>query len=491
MPANFPANPQLNDVYTHANITWRWTGSYWKIFYAPAGATGATGPQGSPGGATGATGIQGNVGATGSTGPVGSTGLGATGATGVPGQNGATGPAGATGATGLVGGITYSVIPIPDSSYFINGQNNPDLPLIRGFTYYFQLNSANHPFWIKTDRVIGTANAFQEGVTNNGISVGTIRFTVPLTAPDRLYYVCLYHPAMSGNLFLSNLGVGGGSGGGATISVSDTAPSNPTTGALWFNTTSGRLLIYYYDGDDYYWVQPTGSVGPSGATGATGAGANLLSISSSIVPAVNTAYDLGTPAQRFRDLYLSGSSLDLGGASIKYNAANGVGFFSSMMSSTCVNVQVASLELKTGGNVITLIAGASGLNTVTGSGNSTVISPVGGGGATVTVSNSAPASTTAGGLWLDNETGKLRIYYGGAWAGVAVGPVGATGVAGNIGATGAQGIQGNVGLTGATGIGATGATGAVGTQGATGLTGATGLPASIGKTVAMTIVFGG
>lgn len=314
MPANFPANPQLNETFTHANITWRWTGSYWKIFYAPAGATGATGVQGSPGGATGATGIQGNIGATGSTGPIGATGVGATGASGT---NGATGPAGATGATGIIGGITYNVQNSNSDHYLINGSPDPDLTLIRGFTYYFSVNATGHPFWIKTAPVIGTANVYSPGVNGNGVTNGTVSFTVPINSPDRLYYICQLHGNMVGNLFLANLGSSTGSGG-ATISVSDTAPSNPTTGALWFNTTNGRLLIYYYDGDDYYWVQPSGAVGPSGATGATGAGANLLSISSSIVPAVNTAYDLGTPAQRFRDLYLSGSSLDLGGASIKY-----------------------------------------------------------------------------------------------------------------------------------------------------------------------------
>jgi collagen type VII alpha len=486
MPANFPANPQLNDVYTHANITWRWTGSYWKIFYAPAGATGATGPQGSPGGATGATGIQGNVGATGSTGPVGSTGLGATGATGVPGQNGATGPAGATGATGLVGGITYSVIPVPDSSYFINGQNNPDLPLIRGFTYYFQLNSANHPFWIKTDRVIGTANAFQEGVINNGISVGTIRFTVPQTAPDRLYYVCLYHPAMSGNLIVSNLG-SGSANGSATITVSDTAPTSPQQGAMWFNTNTGRLLIYYYDGEDYYWVQPSGAVGPSGATGATGPGSNLAAVSSSIVPTANVTYDLGTASQRWRDLYLSGNTIDLGGTAIKATA-NGVSFTSAANAAASVPIQVSSIQISTGGNSVTLVAGTSGLQTVSSTGN--IIS--GSGGATVTVSNTVPVTTNQGSLWLDNETGKLRIYYSGAWAGVAIGPIGATGITGNVGATGAQGIQGNIGPVGATGLtGSAGSPGTAGATGATGAQGATGAPASIGKSIAMTIVFGG
>jgi hypothetical protein len=47
-----------------------------------------------------------------------------------------------------------------------------------------------------------------------------------------------------------------------------------------------------------------------------------------ILPADNVAYDLGSASQRFKDLYLSGTSIDLGGALIKYNTVtNTVGFF--------------------------------------------------------------------------------------------------------------------------------------------------------------------
>ena len=45
-----------------------------------------------------------------------------------------------------------------------------------------------------------------------------------------------------------------GSGGGAT--VSDTAPSSPTTGQIWLNSVSGGTFIYY----DSYWIE-IGSAG--------------------------------------------------------------------------------------------------------------------------------------------------------------------------------------------------------------------------------------
>lgn len=37
--------------------------------------------------------------------------------------------------------------------------------------------------------------------------------------------------------------------------VSPTAPSNPKTGDLWYNSTDGDVYVYYYDGDSYQWVQ--------------------------------------------------------------------------------------------------------------------------------------------------------------------------------------------------------------------------------------------
>ncbi len=50
-------------------------------------------------------------------------------------------------------------------------------------------------------------------------------------------------------------GVGGGSGSGS-IEVSQTAPSTPEEGTIWFNSTNGTLYVYINDGDSNQWVQP-------------------------------------------------------------------------------------------------------------------------------------------------------------------------------------------------------------------------------------------
>jgi len=60
-------------------------------------------------------------------------------------------------------------------------------------------------------------------------------------------------------------------GAGIAATLGDTPPSSPTPlpGTLWFNTSTGKLYVYYNDGNSSQWVQPmTPSVGGSGVGGS-------------------------------------------------------------------------------------------------------------------------------------------------------------------------------------------------------------------------------
>ena len=46
----------------------------------------------------------------------------------------------------------------------------------------------------------------------------------------------------------------GGSGGGANVTISDTAPGSANAGDLWWESDKGRLKIYYNDTDSTQWV---------------------------------------------------------------------------------------------------------------------------------------------------------------------------------------------------------------------------------------------
>jgi hypothetical protein len=80
-----------------------------------------------------------------------------------------------------------------------------------------------------------------------------------------------------------------GSGGGSSVTVSDTAPTSPSDGDQWFNSTNGSLLIYYNDGTSSQWVGVSGPAGSVGASGAPTSYANLAAFPSS----GNTDGDLG------------------------------------------------------------------------------------------------------------------------------------------------------------------------------------------------------
>jgi predicted lipoprotein with Yx(FWY)xxD motif len=97
---------------------------------------------------------------------------------------------------------TFTVSNVGASAYVFGftSVENPELELTRGSTYEFTVDAPGHPFIIKSAQGTGVANAFDEGVTNNGIASGKITFTVPTDAPDVLFYNCEFHGSMTGRI---------------------------------------------------------------------------------------------------------------------------------------------------------------------------------------------------------------------------------------------------------------------------------------------------
>ena len=125
------------------------------------------------------------------------------------------------------------------SAYVINGVNNPTLTLQRGTTYTFAVNAIGHPFDIKTNNSTGTANRYNNGVTGQGVTSGTLTFAVPLDAPTPLHYNCELHAAMTGIINLVN--------------PANTPPSvtitNPTTGTVFASPASVTIQANASDTD--------------------------------------------------------------------------------------------------------------------------------------------------------------------------------------------------------------------------------------------------
>jgi len=122
------------------------------------------------------------------------------------------------------------------------------------------------------------------------------------------------------------------SGGGASVTVSDAAPSTPSNGDLWFKSDEAVLKVRYEDGSSNQWVDalPMGVVNQNNFTGLS-----------------------DTPSSLTADKWLK---VNAGGTALEWTDA-----------------------------------------------------PTG--GASVTVSDSAPSGPSAGDLWWDSDNGRLKVYY--------------------------------------------------------------------------------
>jgi hypothetical protein len=187
------------------------------------------------------------------------------------------------------------------SAYTINGNNNPTINLIRGFTYYFSVNASGHPFWIKTSQVTGIGNAYTSGITNNGTQVGTITFTVPLDAPSTLYYICQFHSSMAGQFNISDLGPTGatgpsgpsgatGPGGGGVgsltatyIAYGKTDGSITGTNRLVYNSTADTIRL----GDPAATTYITIGHGESSASDGTNLGIGYQALNNAVAGGIN------------------------------------------------------------------------------------------------------------------------------------------------------------------------------------------------------------
>jgi len=179
--------------------------------------------------------------------------------------------------------------------YVLNGDKNPEINWVAGYSYYFdQTDDTNlyypnepgpvfntHPLEFSSDDANGvtgdgttyTSNVIYllegEPVTRtqylNGFAAAehrAVQITITSETPSTLYYYCTQHADM-GNQGTKTYPGGGSStvappsSSGASLEVSDTAPTEPANGDLWFQSSTGRLLVYIEDIDGAQWVQPS------------------------------------------------------------------------------------------------------------------------------------------------------------------------------------------------------------------------------------------
>jgi hypothetical protein len=155
--------------------------------------------------------------------------------------------------------------------YVLNGENNPRIDLIAGFTYYFdQTDQTNayypnvegaafniHPLYF-SETLDGTPYEIEvmyllanQPVTRqeyidrfNSTTERAVQITVTTSTPETLYYNCTVHAGMGNEGSVSLPG-----GNNAAITVHELPPEDPENGNLWFNTNNGVLYVYASDAD--------------------------------------------------------------------------------------------------------------------------------------------------------------------------------------------------------------------------------------------------
>ena len=364
MALNFPSSPQLDDVYTEGNRSWRWNGRFWQATSVTTGYAGSAG----------ATGFTGSVGFTGSQGPAG-TGITLLGSVNtsqdlpsdgtsdgstllVPGDayitadtghlwiwngsawsdvgqfTGEIGPVGYTGSRGLDGqGIIEANIQGDDLVVTYADSTQDNLGRVTGYTGSQGLGLDE---WIKITSNY-TASSGNRIIADT--TAGSFTITLP-SSPSVGSYIVLTD---GGNWRDNPLTISAGEAsiegynddvlvdiGGVTtellwdgsiwqITATIGAAGNPGPGVPDGGTT-GQILAKLSNTDyDTAWVDPTGgadlgSLSVTGSTISTTDSSAItidrnLVVDGDLLPESDSIYDLGSPTRKWHSLYVSGNSV--------------------------------------------------------------------------------------------------------------------------------------------------------------------------------------
>lgn len=413
MALNFPANPQLDDVYSEGNRTWRWNGRFWQATSTTIGYTGSAGYDGS----TGYTGSQGDPGT--SVRIVGSV-------------------ADSTQLPTAYNGNTTFEFTSPGFYYNVTGYvgNNPTLIVHRGYSYTFDFTnvSSSHPIALRladgdTSAVPGTTG--NDPV--NGVYGSSVTYVVPANAPDSIVYQCVLHLGMIG-----------------TVAIQ----TSPSIGDGYITQDTGHLWVW--DGTQWNDVgQITGFTGSRGYDGSTGD----VGFTGSIGYTGSVGY-AGSRGEGYagsigytgsQGAGYTGSIGDVGyTGSIGYTGSQGAGYTGSIGDTGFTGSQGEGYTGSVG------YTGSQGELGYTGSL----------GESSFTWGVTPPQNPEIGDRWYDTNEGVLLTYLDDGdsqqWVEVyASGFLGNTGYAGSVGYTGSTGAYAAVGFTGSSGY--TGSSGGVNT----------------------------
>jgi hypothetical protein len=291
--------------------------------------------------------------------------------------------------------------------------------------------------------IITSVSNINNGTSNVSIDSANANVTVGVDGTANVVVISTDLVEVTGGLTTTGNIVGGG----VRSTTSSTPPSNPSVGDVWYNTNNNILYRYTYDGASYFWEDITGGSIVANSTAiingnstavVTEADGNIaitiggtantavfaqdrVTFAGNLMPAANVTYSLGSSSQRWKDLWISNSTIYLGDSVL--SASGNVLTVGNEAVITSTNANTIDLSGNiTGGNIVTSgnITGAyiigngsqlTGLAASYGNANVAAYLPtytgnIGAGNVTVAASGTASAGAliATNGLILSNTT---------------------------------------------------------------------------------------
>ena len=75
--------------------------------------------------------------------------------------------------------------------------------------------------------------------------------------------------------WINDTDISGSGGGSSSVTVSDTPPSSPSSGDLWYKSDEGQLKVWYQDGTSNQWVDTSNNAGGGGGSSSSGANVSV------------------------------------------------------------------------------------------------------------------------------------------------------------------------------------------------------------------------
>ena len=236
---------------------------------------------------------------------------------------------------------------------------------------------------------------------------------------------------------------GFGGSGGANVTVSDSAPSSPSAGDLWWESDVGRLKIYYDDGDTQQWVDASPSSNTVGGSNSVIAPAAIGIINNTSGTGTGLSWGNWDAGNGTLDITFDNAQPDANYAVVTDGEFQDDGRLVSVQNKTTTGFEISLYDVNgnvtspSSINIFTVMVYASTptqlvqtnpysdnavdshLNVSTAT-TGEVLSWTGtdydwitggGGGASVTTSDTAPSNPSEGDLWYDTTELTTYVYY--------------------------------------------------------------------------------